>query len=288
MTLLFSFPPFVSMAKELSPKLENFSAERFLNDELHLSIETNVTKQTCTVLGTLSPPDTNLFSYLALCHTLKKEGAKKCIALLPYLAYTRHEHSEPQKSKLTALMGNLFSASHIDQIITVDIHSKMAENLMTIPTISLSPAQIFAKELERINFVPDTIVSPDEGGIERCKLLAKACGISSVAYIEKQREAKGVSHFDLVGEVGKNVVIADDILDTGGTLISCLEKLQGKCQNVLIMVTHGLFTGDSWKEIWDLGVNTIYCTDTVPLKIQDDRIQKLSIIPLLKESLCNL
>jgi ribose-phosphate pyrophosphokinase len=134
-----------------------------------------------------------------------------------------------------------------------------------------------------------TTVAPDEGAIDRCEAVARAAGVKrEIVYLTKQRTATGVTHRELHGTVGAEVVIVDDMLDTGGTLISCCEKLlEEGVQEIYIMVTHGLFTGTVWEQVWDLGVKRVYCTDSLrlPERIHSAQITVLSIIPLLVHEL---
>jgi ribose-phosphate pyrophosphokinase len=266
-----------------------FTLARFPNRELHVQVDTQAAGQRCIVLGSIAPPETTLVSFLLLCHTLKKEGAKSVTAVLPYLAYSRHDKKEPQKSHATALIGELLSSAGVDAVVTIDVHSAQAQQLFPIPLLSLSPAKIFAQEIANLSLHSATIVAPDEGAISRCAAVARAAGLTSeIAYLTKQRTAKGITHRELHGTVGTQVIIVDDMLDTGGTLLSCCAKLLEKgVQAIYIMVTHGLFTGTEWEQLWDLGVKRIYCTDSLPLpkRLRSPNITVLSIIPLLVDEL---
>jgi ribose-phosphate pyrophosphokinase len=290
--LLFVHDAYEYMANELI-KTTNFtrgeySLKRFSNNELYITLQTQVKDKECFILGSLSPPDTNLFSFLLLCHTIKKEKARKITAVLPYLAYSRHDKDEPYKSYAMALIGKLLDQTGIDNIITFDIHSSMANILFPMPLVSLFPAQLFANEILSQSMQNATIIAPDKGAIERCRAVAKQAGMMrDIAYMEKKRTEQGVTHSQFYGEVGDYAIIIDDILDTGGTLVSCCQQLSSLgVKNILIMVTHGLFTGNKWEQLWKLGVNRIYCTNTLPLNLTNtSSIIVLSIIPQLSDYL---
>lgn len=281
-TYEYMIKPFVQTANF---SLGEFNLKRFPNNELHITLRTEVNKRNCFVLGTIAPFETNIFSFLLLCHTLKKEKVDKITAVLPYLAYSRHDKNEPKKSYATALIGQLFASAGITEVVTIDIHSLRAKRLFPLPIISLSPAKIFANEIINLSLQNATIVAPDEGAINRCKAAAKQAGIKhEIAYMEKKRTEQGVVHNKLYGTVNTRVIVIDDILDTGGTLVSCCEKLvEMGVKEITIMITHGWFTGNKWEQLWELGVKNIYCTDTVPLPphVTNPKIIVLSIIPLL-------
>lgn len=181
------------------------------------------------------------------------------------------------------------SPRYVDEVITVDVHSLQTEQLFPIPLVSLSPAKIFANEIAQLSLQSATIVAPDEGAIDRCEAVAKEAGVKrEIVYLTKERTKTGVTHHELHGTVGAQVVIVDDMLDTGSTLISCCEKLLEKgAQEIYVIVTHGLFTGTAWKKLWDLGVKQIYCTDSLPIpkKVRRANVTVLSIIPLLVDRL---
>jgi ribose-phosphate pyrophosphokinase len=267
-----------------------FCADRFENGELHVEIRTSVAREHCLILGSIAPPDGQLLSVLLLAHTLKKEGAGRVTAILPYLAYARHDKEKPGESLATAWVAELAQASGIDQVTTVDAHSERATALFSIPVTSLSPAEIFAQALVGCGLTGATIVAPDEGAIARCQAVRAAAGLAAaeIPHFQKHRTATGVTHDGLTGEVARQVVIVDDILDTGGTLLSACDKLrEAGVDDISIMVTHGLFTGDRWKRLWQLGVKRIFCTDTVPLPPDANAsgIVPLSVVPLIAREL---
>ena len=293
--ILFAFETHAATAAALQSamgqlQLGRFQVARFENGELHVEVETRCTAEHCVVLGSIAPPDEQLLSTLLLAHTLKKEGASKVTAVLPYLGYARHDKDKPGQSIATAWAGSLVKASGCDEVITVDAHSEKTKRLFPVPLVSLSPAAVFAEAMTRYGLARATVVAPDEGAIGRCEAVRTAAGMApgKVPYFEKRRTETGIIHAGPIGEVGRQAVIVDDILDTGGTLVSACEKLSATgVEEVDVMVTHGLFTGTRWKDLYRFGVKRIFCTDSVPLPVgvDGDGIVRLSIIPLLAKEL---
>jgi len=206
--------------------------------------------------------------------------------VLPYLAYSRQDKDKPGESLGTAWVGALLKSSGIDQVLTVDIHSERDKQLFPIPLISLSTDNLFADAIRKHGLINATIVAPDNGAIDRCEALKKAAGMSigGTPYFEKKRTEKGIIHHGPVGTVGVKVVIVDDMIDTGETLVSACTKLRvAGAQEIYILVTHGLFTGSSWLQLWSLGVKRIFCTDTVPLRsgIDTTNITLFPVAPLI-------
>ena len=286
--ILFAYKSYGYIANELikQPGMikGEFSLKRFPNDELYVSLGTQVKNQSCVVMGSISPPETNLFSFLLLCHTLKKENASEVIALVPYLAYSRHDKNEAGKSYTLALIGGLLSQAGIDKLITFDIHNTAVTKIIPIQIESIFPAELFADVIKAKAMHDYTIVSPDEGAIERCRMVADKSGITrKISYMKKHRTEEGITHGEFHGDISERVIIIDDMIDTGGTLISCCEYLnRAGVKDICIMVTHGLFTGKNWEKLWELGVKNIYCTNTLPMQALDARIIVLSIVPILQ------
>jgi len=285
--ILLSLPRTAALAAALAPRAGLREGEavvgRFPNGELHARIQTPVAGEECVLLGAVAPPDENLLATLLVAHTLLTEGARRVTALLPYLGYARHDKREPGKSLGTAWLGRLLHASGAEEVVTVDVHSRRVHDLFPLPVESLSPAAVFAAEIERDGLTDISVVAPDEGAVERCEAVRTAAGIPRpLARLRKTRTERGVVHTALHGAVGPRAVIVDDILDTGGTLVSACEALgRAGVRDIRIMVTHGLFTGAAWQRLWSLGVSRIYCTDTTPPPPAGDAISVLSVAPLL-------
>jgi ribose-phosphate pyrophosphokinase len=263
---------------------------RFSNGELHVSLDAAPGGRGCVVLGAVAPPDEHLLSTLLLGHTLKKEGARAVTACLPYLGYARHDRAEAGKSRATAWLGEVLRASGVDAVVTVDVHSPLVHELFPIPVCSLSPAALFARAIGECGLREPVVVAPDAGALERAEAVRRAAGISRpLAHLTKTRTPDGVRHSVLHGAVGPDVVLVDDILDTGGTLVSACEALQAAgARAITVMATHGLFTGSGWQRLWSFGVTRIYTTDTTPLPPSLGscaRIVVLPVAPLLAEAL---
>jgi len=294
MSLLFGLPECSHTASNLFdlPALKPgyFAIARYENQELHATIESQVSGEHCFLLGSIAPPECQMGSLLLLAHTLKKEGASRVTGILPYLAYTREDKLKPGQSLATAWMGALLKASGFDEIWTIDLHSEQDKKLFPLALQSLSPSFLFGECLGKLELGGASFVSPDQGAIPRCEAMASAAGVKAgdIVYFEKRRTASGIVHHDCVGQVARRAVIVDDILDTGATLVSACEKLvSAGAEELYICVTHGLFTGRQWQNLWSLPVKHIFCTDTIPAcaGMQDPRITILSVAPVLRERL---
>jgi ribose-phosphate pyrophosphokinase len=294
MPLLFAFPEYSLTNNPLCdlPGLQpgQFSIVRYDNQELRVTIHSRVARDHCFILGSVAPPECQMVSFLLLAHTLKQEGATRVTGILPYLAYSREDKLKPGQSLATAWTGAVFKASGFDEIWTVDLHSEQDKKLFPLPLKSFFPCAVFRESLGRLELNGACFVSPDQGAIPRCQAVMSAARGKSgnPVYFEKHRTESGIVHQTPVGKVERCAVIVDDILDTGATLVSACEKLMAAgAEELYICVTHGLFTGKTWQNLWSLPVKHIFCTDTVPASanIRDPRITVLPVAPVLREAL---
>lgn len=246
---------------------------RFANGELHVTVTSDVAGQDCAVVGSLAPPDEQLLSVLMLADALKQAGARTIEVYLPYLGYGRQDKPTPGESGV-ALVGKLLNAAGIESVTTIDVHSPLDRRLIGLSLNSLSAAALFASSIIEMGWEKAIIVAPDKGAMERAEDLASRIGSdTSPTHLVKQH-IDGVKHLELVGSVGERVIIVDDILDTGGTLVSACELLQTKgVKEILVVVTHGLFTGDAWQRLFSLGVANLLVSDSCPAALQQNHPQ---------------
>lgn len=291
--ILFYFPQFNYLANQLLklPFLREgeFSALRYANNEAYIKVKTPVRDEHCAILGSIAPPDGNMLNFLLLAHTLKKEGAGRISALLPYLAYARHDKDKPGESLAAAAIGRLLKAAGVNEILTVDAHSRRSQKLLKLPVASILPAPTFAREIKDFGLRDITLIAPDNGAVSRCEaVLGELGGGLKIAAFEKRRTKTGVTHKPPKGRVKHTAVIIDDMLDTGGTLASACQYLRDmKVKDIYVFVSHGLFTGTRWKRLWGLRVKTVFCLNTVPgsIRHQSKKITILSAAPLLMDLL---
>ncbi len=285
--ILFAQPAFAAMARGLPGRRGRWTVARFPDGEMHVTLGTAVAGRKCAVLAALGPDDGGLLATLLLGHTLAKEGAKSVTLIAPYLGYARHDKAAPRESLATAWMGQVLKASGYRRVVTIDAHSPADKALSPLPIVSLSPAAAFAAVLRKRGWTDATIVAPDHGAVARATALRRAAGVRTPVVVmrkERTRGGKVVSH-GLHGAVGERAVIVDDILDTGQTLVACCRLLRAAgARDIVILVTHGVFSGRAWTKLWSLGVRAIHCTDSRPSvrAVTGARVHVVPAAPLLR------
>lgn len=271
---------FVKQLNELNSQMLIGLSEirRYPNGEIYALIQEDVEYDDCLVIGSTAPPDEQLLSLLTLADALKRHGARRVQALLPYMGYGRQDKFSLGESGGIALIGSMLKTAGIDAVITFDAHSELDEELIGLPLTSLSTAQLFVDAVHELGWKDFTVVAPDHGAIGRAQSLAIAMGNAKpIAYLIKKR-SDGIAHLNLVGKVDRHVVIVDDIIDSGQTLLSASSVLRAKgVQEIVIAVSHGLFTGGGWKLLFNHGVKTLMVSDSCP----ETSVQKHSGLKLL-------
>ena len=263
------------------------AVQQFPNGELHTVVPERVDGRLCVIVGSISPPAGNLERLTLVAHALRRGGAERITALLPYLAYARQDRAAPTESLGLQWAGELLHASGIGEIVCVDVHSRQAADVLGLPLTSLSPAGLLASALPGAWLDEVTFVAPDEGAIERCSAVARAAGVDRpVVWARKRRAPNGVEHLGLVGSPTRRVLVVDDILDTGATLVSCCRQLRSAgVTDIAIIATHGLFTGEHWRALVADGVQQIWITDTVLSRRRPAQARVVPVAALLGPAL---
>ena len=269
--------------------ITHVAVEHFPDRELHVEVPPEAGGRSCVIVGSVSPPAGNVERLTLVAHALHRAGAARITALLPYLAYARQDRADATQSLGLAWVGGLLRASGVDEVVCVDVHSEAAGEVLGLPVTSLSPATLLADALPPPWREDVTFVAPDEGAIGRCAAIAQAAGgRGPVVWVRKRRTRAGVEHLGIVGTSGARALVVDDILATGGTLVSCCRHLreEGVAQ-IGVVVTHGLFAGERWRVLPDEGMERIWVTDTVPARSRPADVEVVPVAPLLAPVLTN-
>lgn len=278
--IVFSFSDYKAIGQAILESGENtageFEIKTFGNGELYCDVATNVDGKECAVVCSLVA-GTELQSLL-LSHTLKLLGAKKVTLIASYLGYMRQDKREPGRSMGSIWTGALMRSSGIDEVITVDLHSELAGKNLEIPIRSLVSTPVFAEAIGYFIDQDTMILAPDDGALEAARRISDALPNKlPVNHLNKVRTESGVT-VTANGKVSSRVIMVDDILDSGGTLVAACKVLRGLgVKDVIICVTHGQFVGTKWQELFEIGVSKIFTTDSLPKIPSHDKIQIVSL-----------
>jgi ribose-phosphate pyrophosphokinase len=256
---------------------------RFADSECRVRIEDNVEGKDVFILQSLSNPvDENLMELLLMADAAKRMEARRVIAVVPYHGYARqdrvHRDGECLSSQLVAKM---IEAAGFDKFITVELHNDTILGYFKVPVVHLSGLSVFRALVEKLE--NPVIVTPDAGGLKRSQRFAEGLDIP-LALIEKKRDlnqAHKILSMRVVGDVkDKTVVIVEDVIVTGGTIINAAYLLKQKgAKEVIAAATHPDFVGGSDKILKDSPVDKIWVTDTIPVA-QAMHFPKLTVLSI--------
>jgi ribose-phosphate pyrophosphokinase len=265
---------------------------RFSDGETRVEIESNVRGRDVFVIQpTCGPANDNIMELLILVDALRRASAQRITAVIPYYGYGRQERKSAPRTPITAkLIADLLESAGVSRVLTLELHTSAIQGFFNAPVDHLFSKPVFYEHLARMRLDDPIVVSPDAGGVERARALAKLldCGL---AIVDKRRDRPGVSQvMHLIGDVSdKTAIIVDDICDTAGTLSQAANTLKERgAKRVLAAVTHGIFTGPAVQRIEESAIDTLLTTDSIPLRpeaAQCSKFQVLSVAELLGKAI---
>jgi ribose-phosphate pyrophosphokinase len=268
------------------------SAFNFSDGETFCQIEENVRgSDVFVVQPTCEPVNQNLMELLIMLDSFKRSSASRVTAVLPYYGYARQDKKDKPRVPITAkLVADLISRAGADRVLTMDLHADQIQGFFDVPVDHLFAAPVLLEAVRDLEIPDLVVVSPDAGGVERARAIAKRLG-AGLAIIDKRRTAPNEAEvMHLIGDVeGCNALVVDDIIDTAGTLTKSVESLKQKGANrVLAAGVHGILSGPALKRIASSPLEMVLITNTTPV---DDKLAKLpklrplSVAPLLGEAI---
>ena len=286
--------------KELVEKICNYleisigdaNVRKFSDGEIEVTINESVRGMDVFVVQSIFfPPNDNLMELLILIDALKRASAERITAVLPYYGYARQDRKVLPRAPISAkLVADLITVAGASRLLTIDLHAGQIQGFFNIPVDHLFASYVLLDYL-RERFANDlVIVSPDAGGVERARALAKRLS-ASIAIIDKRRDKPNESKvMNIVGEVkGKVAVIYDDIVDTAGTLTNASEALKKNgAKRVYACCVHPVLSGKAIENLKNSCIEELIVTDTIPLKKNShewNKIKVISVSTLLGEAI---
>ena len=259
------------IARRLKAKYVDADTRTFPDGESKITFRHNLKKSVVLVVQSTYPPvDTNLLQILSIISEAKKISSK-IYAIMPYMGYARQDRQFLNGEIVTmSVVAKMLQAAGTKKIIAVDIHSKTALRHFKIPTENVSAIPELAKYLKKLKLKNPIVVSPDTGGSLRAKKFADILKSDSITLKKSRNRKTGkVSIRSTKADVnGKDLIIVDDIISTGGSVVKATQFLKKqKCKRIFVVCTHGLLIGDAEKNIKKAGVTQIISTNTIPRSI---------------------
>ena len=274
------------IAQNLKLKLVNSNIKRFADGEIYVEINENIRGNSIFVIQSISTPaNDNLMELLICIDALRRSSAKNITAVIPYFGYARQDRKVVPRTAISAkLVSNLITNAGAHRILTVDLHAGQIQGFFDIPVDNLFSTPIFSKHIKKYISNKNIIcVAPDVGGVERARALGQKLNVG-LAIVDKRRPAPGKSQvMNIIGNVkGKNCLLVDDIIDSGGTIVNAAKALKEKgAKDVYVYVTHGVLSGNAVEQINNSKIKKLILTDTID---NSNKIKKSSKIVVLSIS----
>lgn len=268
------------VARYAGVPLADIDLFKFSNDEAFVKINDNVRGADVFVIQpTCRPVNDNLMDLLIMIDALKRASAQRINCVIPYFAYARSDKKDQPRVPITArLVADLLTIAGAHRIITVDLHAEQIQGFFDIPVDHLYSLPTFARYLQSMNLGDMVVVSPDSGGANRARALAKRldCGL---AIGDKRRSGNEdqIELLNIIGDVeGKSAILFDDIIDTGGSLIKVAYALQQQnVKTIYAACTHGVLSGSAVRNIQDSPLEKLFITNTIPLSAEAAKCKKI-------------
>jgi|CXWL01.1.fsa_nt_gi ribose-phosphate pyrophosphokinase len=281
-----SNPDLVAKICELTGlHLAKYRLGRFADGEVSLHLDEPVALKVAFVLGSFCPPAENLIELLTLINTLHINGVAKIVAIIPYLGYGKSDRLDRPNIPVNArLFIETLEVAGADQFITVNLHSQLMNRYFRVPHLELSAMGLFAETFKQASLTDLTVVAPDQGGIDRASEYARAIGQNDIVVIEKHRPTDDQTEVVKVnGDVkGKNVILVDDIIQTGLTLITAAKALKDLgAHDIYLAATHFVYSAGALDRfLTDNNIKQIYTTNSIPFPSEITLPDKLKIVPI--------
>lgn len=274
-----------AIATSMKKKLCAATVTRFSDAETWVEIEENVRGADCFVIqSTSQPANENLMELLIMVDALKRASADRITAVIPYYGYARQDRKVSPRTPISGkLVADLLTAAGVHRVLTVDLHAGQIQGFFNIPVDHLFAKPVLIQHL-RERFPRDNVVvvAPDAGGAERARSFAKLLE-APMAMIDKRRPRPNVSEvMNLIGDVeGRNAVIVDDIIDTGGTMVKAAEALRNKgAANVYACCTHAVLSGPAISRLHESMIEELIVTDTISLAPNAEKCSKIRVLSI--------
>ena len=274
------------IAEHYGQELGKINFQEFSDGEFEPILDQSVRGGRVFLIASTFPPADNLLELLLMMDAAKRASAKSITVVIPYYGLARQDRKDKPRAPIGAkLVANLLTAAGATRIMTMDLHADQIQGFFEIPVDHLYASTIFVDYIKSLNLDNLTIASPDMGGAKRAKNYAGHLGAEVVIAYKERKKANVVEEMFLIGDVtDRNVILIDDMIDTGGTLCKAADILIANgAKSVRAMASHGVFSGKAYENINNSQLVEVIVTDTIPAKDLSSKIKVLSCAPLFSD-----
>jgi ribose-phosphate pyrophosphokinase len=276
------------IAKSYGKPLGLLTANRFSDGELSVSFDESIRGDKVFIIQSTFPNADNLMELLLMVDAARRASAAEVAVVIPYFGYARQDRKDKPRVPIAAkLVANILTAAGVDRLMTCDLHAGQIQGFFDFPVDHLDGSAIFIPYLREIKSDNLIIASPDVGGVKRAREFAKHLKAEFVVCDKHRVRANEIASMQLIGDVeGADVVLVDDLIDTGGTITKAAQVIMEKgARSVRAICTHPILSGNAYENIENSVLTEMLVTDTIPLRKETSKIKVLSTADLFAKAI---
>ena len=273
------------IATHLGTELGQAHVGRFSDGEVTVELMQNVrARDVFVVQSTCAPTNENLMELLIMVDALKRASAERISAVIPYFGYARQDR-RPRSTRVpisAKVVANLLQTVGVARVLTMDLHADQIQGFFNVPVDHLYASTIFLPYIRSLALEDLTIAAPDMGGSKRANAYAKHLNAEMVICYKQRAKANVIESMTAIGDIeGRNIVLVDDLIDTGGTLCKAAEMMLDRgAKSVRALCTHAVLSGKAMETISQSKLTELVVTDTIPHTEFGSKIKVLSVADL--------
>src|SRR5215203_3472322 len=278
------------ICKRYGSRLGKVNIQRFSDGEILPTFMESIRGDFVFLVQSTHSPAENLMELLLMIDAAKRASAYKIIAVIPYYGYARQDRKDrPRVAIGSKLIANMLTAAGADRIITMDLHAPQIQAYFDIPVDHLDSSAVFIPYITQLRVENLTFAAPDVGATNRIREIANYFEAEMVICDKHRKRANEIASMVVIGDVtGKDIVIIDDICDTGGTLAKSAALLKEKgARSVRALITHPVLSGKAYETIENSVLEELVVCDTIPLKKETDKIKFVTTAELFAIAIRN-
>jgi len=263
----------------------------FSDGEFCPSFEETVRGNRVFLIQSTNPPADNLMELLLLCDAAKRASAKHITAVIPYFGLARQDRKDKPRVPIGAkLSAKMLMAAGATRVMTMDLHADQIQGFFEVPVDHLYSSALFIKDAEAMHLDNLCVASPDMGGAKRAHAYGSKLEADVVICYKERKKANVIDKMTVIGDVvGKNIILVDDMVDTGGTLCKAAEMLKEKgAISVRAYCTHGILSGPAHERIANSALEELVITDTIPQTQINPKIRVISVAEMFAQVMKNV
>ncbi len=276
------------IAGEIGIKLGRCDIKTFSDGEIWVKYSDNIRGCDVFIIQSTNPPAENLMELLIMIDAARRASARRVAAVIPYFGYARQDRKDQPRVSITAkLVANLITTAGADRVITMDLHAPQIQGFFDIPVDHLYSSAILVSHFKRKRLSNLAVASPDVGGIKMARAYAKRLEADLIVIDKRRPRQNEAEVMNIIGDVrGKNILVIDDLIDTGGTLYNAVEALtKAGAADIYAACTHPVFSGKAMQRVENSDLKKVLVTDTLPLKNHCSKIETESVARIFAEAI---